>query len=88
MVENPYRTGFVEARFASRQKGDFQLTEPKIQNWCNDSKFGSLYWVPANTQSMCRLAFFLADSKEDLPRITHSPSAAAFVRCLSLGGVL
>ena len=42
LVRNPKRTGFVEARFASRLQGNFQLGEPKIKNWIRICE--SLYW--------------------------------------------
>ena len=47
-------TGFVGARLASRQKGNFRLCEPKIRNWYKDSKFESLYWTLASLQNICR----------------------------------
>jgi hypothetical protein len=81
--QNPYRTGFVEsrarARFASRlwtlestTIGNFGFRQLKIQNWYMDSNCESLYYAGLTAQSMCRLTFFLADSKKDLPRITQS----------------
>jgi hypothetical protein len=32
MLQNKKRTGFVEARFASEQKGNFGSVQPKLQN--------------------------------------------------------
>ena len=58
----------------SRQKWEFRLCEHKIGDRYKDSKFGSLYWAVDTARSMCRLAFFLADPKKDLPRITQASS--------------
>ena len=39
LVQNPNRTGFIEAHFASRQKWEFGLCENKIRNWYKNSNF-------------------------------------------------
>jgi hypothetical protein len=81
------RTGFVEARFDSRHKREFRLSEHKIRDRYKDSKFESLYWALARVQNICRHVFFLADSKKDLyhalprplPRIAHASSVVGIV---------
>jgi hypothetical protein len=81
MVQNPKRTGFVEARFATRQKGNsgslnlkFETgTRIQIVNACTEGEPSAKIYLPS-----CFL-FGGIQKRPILPRIAHVQSAVILV---------